>query len=37
MAVHHLFINYQKANDLFIRKVLNNILTGFGIPIKLVN
>ena len=37
MAVHQLFINYQKANNSVIREVLNNIPTEFGIPIKVVN
>jgi hypothetical protein len=37
MAVHHIFINYQKANDSAIRKILNNMLSEYGIPIKVVN
>jgi hypothetical protein len=35
-AVHQLFIDFKIAYDSFRRKVLNNILIEFGIPIKLV-
>jgi len=35
--VHLLFIDYKKAHDSVSRReVLYNILTGFGIPMKLV-
>jgi len=35
-AVHQLFIDIRKAYDPVRREVLYNILTEFGIPIKLV-
>jgi hypothetical protein len=33
---HQLFMNYEKAHDSVMREVLYNILTEFGIPMKLV-
>ena len=35
-AVHQLFIDFQKAYDSVRREFLYNILTEYGIPIKLV-
>jgi len=35
-AVHQLFIDFKKAYDSVRREVLHNILTKFGIPMKLV-
>ena len=35
-ALHQLFVDSKKANDLVRREVLYNILTEFGIPTKLV-
>jgi len=32
--VHHLFLDFDKAYGLVTRKVLLNILTEFGIPMK---
>jgi len=34
--VHQLFIDFKKAYDSVMRTVLYNILTVFGIPMKLV-
>jgi len=34
--VHNLFVDFKKACDLIRRKVLYNILTEVGIPMKLV-
>jgi hypothetical protein len=34
--VHQLFIDLKKAHDSVKREVLYNILTEFGVPIKLV-
>jgi len=34
--VHHLFIDFKKAYDSVRREVLYNIVTEFGIPMKLV-
>ena len=36
-VVYQLFTGFQKAYDLVRREVLYNILTEFGIPMKLVN
>jgi hypothetical protein len=35
-ALHQLFIDFKKANDLVRRAVLYNILIEFGIPKKLL-
>jgi hypothetical protein len=35
-AVYHLFIYFKKAYDSVRREFLNNILTEFGFPVKLV-
>jgi hypothetical protein len=35
-TVHQLFIDFKKAFDSVRRKVIQNILTEFGIPKKLV-
>jgi hypothetical protein len=35
-TVHHLFIDFKKAYDSVRREVLHNILTEFGISMKLV-
>ena len=35
-TIHQLFIDFKKAYDSVRREVLNNILTEFGIPKKLV-
>jgi hypothetical protein len=35
-AVHQLFIDFKKANDSVRKEILYNILTEFGIPMKLV-
>jgi len=35
-AVHHLFIEFKKAYDSVRREILCNIITDFGIPMKLV-
>jgi hypothetical protein len=35
-AVHHLLIDFKKANDSVRREVLYIILIQFGVPIKLV-
>ena len=35
-AVHQLFIDFKKAYHSVRREVLNNILSEFGIPMKLV-
>jgi len=34
--VHHLFIDFKKAYDSVRREVLHNVLTEFGIPMKLI-
>jgi hypothetical protein len=34
--VYQLFIDYKKAYDSVTREVLYNILTEFGVPMKLV-
>jgi len=34
--VHQLFIDFKNACDSVRREVLDNILTEFGIPVKLV-
>jgi len=36
-AVYHIFIDFKKAHNSGWRKVLYNILTEFGIPVKLVS
>ena len=36
-TVHHLFIDFKKANDSVKRRVLYNILIEFGIPMKPVS
>jgi hypothetical protein len=35
-TVHQLFVDFKKAYDSVRREVLNNILTEFGVPMKLV-
>ena len=35
-AVHQLFVDFKRANDSVRREVLYNILTEYGIPMKLV-
>ena len=35
-AVHHLFIDFKNAYDSFMRKIFYDILTEFGIPMKMV-
>jgi hypothetical protein len=35
-TVHQLFVDFKKAYDTVRREVLYNILTEFGIPMKLV-
>jgi len=35
-AVQYLFVDFNKASDSVRRQVLRNILTGFGISMKLV-
>jgi hypothetical protein len=35
-AVHQLFLDFKKAYDLVRREVLYNILTEYGIPMKLI-
>ena len=35
-AVHQLFVDFKKACDSVRREVLYNILTEFGIPMKLL-
>jgi hypothetical protein len=35
-TVHQLFVDFKKAYDLVRRELLNNILTEFGVPMKLV-
>jgi hypothetical protein len=36
VAVHHLFLDFEKAYDSVRREVLYNIMTEFGIPMKLL-
>jgi hypothetical protein len=36
VALDQLFIDFKKAYDSVRREILNNILTEFGIPMKLV-
>ena len=36
MAVHQLFVDFKKAYDSVRGEVLYNILTEFGIPMKLL-
>jgi len=36
LVVHHLFVDFKKAHNSVRRGVLYNILTWFGIPMKLL-
>jgi hypothetical protein len=36
-AVHNIFIDFKKSHNSGWRKVLYNILTEYGIPVKLVS
>jgi len=36
VVVHHLFVDFKKAYNSVRREVLYNILTQFGIPMKLL-
>jgi hypothetical protein len=35
-TVHQLFVDFEKAYDSVSREILYNIITEFGVPMKLV-